>query len=351
MQRMNNQVRPLYLDALFNICRNLKGLVYQNEDEFTDVKNIARLQNPWFEVRDIDRMLDSVFNNYLNEEKFAEWILRYSLKELKVKKVIGIVAAGNIPLASFQDVWCALTCGFSVQLKMSSRDEVLSKFIYDKLNQFLEGTNCRIDYVDKLSDIDALIASGNHLTTNHFQKFESRFPCLVRSHRNSVAVLSGHESDQELIALGEDVFSYFGLGCRNVTKVYVPDQSVLLKLARLFDDHFLYVRDHSKYNNNYEYQHAILCLNQSVFYQANSILFRESSNINSAIAVLNFEVYESLMDLQDRLITKLDNIQCVCSNINGLKLKTTPLGKAQWPELWDYQDHIDLIHFLQKIAE
>jgi hypothetical protein len=218
------------------------------------------------------------------------------------------------------------------------------------MNQLLETTHVRIEYVEKLSNIDALIASGSNLTASHFQQYASRFPCLIRSHRNSIAILSGLESNQELVALGEDVFSYFGLGCRNVTKIYIPDEALILKLAKLFDEHFLYVRDNSKYNNNYEYQHAILCLNQSVFYQANSVLFCESQNLNSAISVLNFEVYHSLNELQVQLTKRIDDIQCVCSNIIDLKLKTTPIGKAQWPELWDYQDNVDLIDFIQKIV-
>ncbi len=346
---MNNQGALIHQDLLFHICKNLKTVIHQNEDEFNEVKRQAGLHNSWFESRETDRMLEFIFANYLNEEKLLTWLAKYTFNNHNLNKVVGIVAAGNIPLASFQDVWCALACGFSIQLKLSSKDQILSKYVYDKMNDLIPGSNSRIVYVDKLTNIDAMIASGSNLTANHFKQYADRFPSLIRAHRNGVAILSGEETEQEIVALGSDVFSYFGLGCRNITKIFVPDKSMILTLAKTFDHHFMYVRDNSRYNNNYEYQHAVLCLNQSTFYQANSILFNESEFINSAIAVCNFEVYKSMKELEANIQSNLNNIQCIVSNSKGLSLKTSKLGKAQWPELLEYQDDVDLIHFLQHI--
>ena len=201
--------------------------------------------------------------------------------------------------------------------------------------------------MDTISNPDILIASGSNLTANHFSKYVNRFPCLVRSHRNGIAILSGNETDQELISLGNDIFYYFGLGCRSITKLYIPDKSMINKLAKLFDEHFTYVRENSKYNNNYDYQLALLSLNKNKFYQCESIYFNESNSLNSSIAVVNYEIFDSLKTIEREIKSKLESIQCIVSNIVGLSLETSPLGMAQWPELWDYQDGVDLIRFLQ----
>lgn len=345
--RMNEIFRQNQLDLLIRFAKEIKLLCHANQPAFAEIKERAREQNAWFDSREIDRMINLVIANYLDEGKLMKWFSMYDFNHIKEYTQIGIVAAGNIPLASFQDVWCALACKCKVRLKLSSKDTVLSKYVYDAINSCLPDQDCAIEYVDQISEISALLASGSNITANHFVKMKTQFPCLVRGHRNGVAVLSGQESDEDLIQLGHDLYSFYGLGCRNVTKVYIPDLSMIHRMAKVFDTHFGYVRDNHKYNNNYEYQLAVLSLNQAKYFQSETIFFSDNSAIHSAIAVLHYQIYSSLDHVIEELEAQTDSTQCICTNIENVFRKKSGLGKSQWPELWDYQDDIDVIHFLQ----
>jgi hypothetical protein len=335
-------------DLIFNTAKYLQQDLNDSR-EIKEIKVLAKSSNSWFDIKESDRMLNAIITNYLSQHKLDKWLNNYEKIKLNSTKTIGIVSAGNIPLAAFHDVWCALACGLNIQIKLSSKDEHLSSYVFNKINEIIGEP--RIQIVSILRGIDLMIASGSNLTANHFKTFTDKFPCLVRGHRNSIAILSGDESDAELLKLGDDIFSYYGLGCRNVTKLYIPHIDMISRLAGVLDINFSHVRNNYKYMNNYDYQLALQSLNRQKFYQTETILIKASEELYSAISIVNFEIYNTIAELHSRINFIKDNIQCIATNISGMDLPVVSLGETQNPQLWDYQDQVDVIHFIANVQE
>ena len=308
----------------------------------TELFSRASANNPWFTHDTIAMALDGILH-FLNNESLTEWIGRYRLTN--DAKNVGLVLAGNIPLVGFHDFLSVLLSGNSAHIKLSSQDSVLIKFITDKLVDINPDFERQINYVDRLTGMDAVIATGSDNSSRYFKKYFNNIPHIIRKNRTSVAVLNGNETEDELALLGTDIFSYFGLGCRNVAKVYIPagfDMTRLLDALGANEE----VKNHPKYFNNYEYNKAINLVNRVQHLDTGYALFHESNDIVSPLSVVYYEEYKDSGYLTNKLNAHIDKIQCVVSNSGIDNLITVPIGRSQFPNIDDYADNVDTMKFL-----
>ena len=329
-------------NSFLALGRQLRTLPPEVLDE---VFESAEYHNPWFTKESCRLAFDGLLN-YLDENKLPQWISRYHFSAA-VPKTVGVVMAGNIPMVGIHDMICVLLSGHKLKAKLSSQDEILIKFVAKKLIEIEPQFAERIEFAEVLKDIDAVIATGSDNTSRYFDYYFSKYPHIIRKNRTSVAVLNGNESEDDLKALGHDIFSYFGLGCRNVSKLFVPDGYDIGALLRHFKDYDT-LTDHHKYHNNYYYQKSIALVNQTAHHDSGFALFIESEKLVSPISVVYYELYENIDKLSKRLLLEANKIQCIVSN-DQIHEKTIKFGKAQRPEPWDYADDVDTLKFLSSI--
>ncbi len=317
--------------------------------ELEAVVQQAYIANRWFTPDNIRCALRAIAETFLQEERLSEWAGRYAFAHsAHPPKSVGIVMAGNIPLVGFHDWLCVFVAGYRALVKMSEKDRVLLPFLVKKLGEWVFDSweyTVFLDEYERLRNFDAVIATGSNNTARYFEQYFGRYPHIIRRHRNSVAVLTGYESDDELRALGRDIFTYFGLGCRSVSKLYVPYGYRFDHLLDILAEH----RDlilHDKYKNNYDYNLALFLLNDIAHYNNGCILLREESSLQSRIASLHYEYYDNLFDLDELLSRVREGIQCVVSKVQLRDFRSLPFGKSQEPALDDYADGVDTMAFL-----
>jgi hypothetical protein len=279
--------------------------------------------------------------HYLNGEKLKTWVSRYPIGKAQTKK-IAVVMAGNIPLAGFHDFLSVLMSGHDIMMKLSSKDSVLPAFIAKTLVEIEPGFTPMITIAERLRDFDAVIATGSDNSARYFNFYFGKHPHIIRKNRTSCAVLTGSETPDELQLLGKDVFSYHGLGCRNVSKIFLPENFDVVKLILSWDS-FADIMHHNKYHNNYDYQKSILLVNQKPFYDSGFVILHENEKLVSPISVVYFERYHNADDLSRKLKTVSEKLQCTVGK------SFTPFGQAQLPELWDYADQVDTLKFLTEL--
>lgn len=316
-----------------------------SEDELDTLSRRAQSLNNWFTANNIKLSLTGIAH-MLEEEKLKQWTSSYILEPEDPKKV-GVVMAGNIPMVGFHDFMAVLISGHMVHAKLSSQDPLLIPYLADRLVQIEPRFADYIEYPELLKDMDAVIATGSDNTARYFEYYFSKIPHIIRKNRSSVIVITGEESDEELSEMGKDIFSYFGLGCRNISKLFVPEG---YNFSRLLDNlsSYEWVRDHHKYVNNYDYNKSILLVNKVEHYDNGFLLLRESEDMVSPISVLFYESYKDASFLHEKLKQQEEKIQCVVSADDGIEDRIQP-GKAQQPELWDYADGVDTLAFLSSI--
>jgi hypothetical protein len=287
-------------------------------------------------------------NIFLDKKHLTEWISRYNMTDDFSPKIVGLVLAGNIPLVGFHDVLSVLISGHIAKTKLSSKDDKLMFLIHEILVEIEPRFAQRwIITGGKLNDFAAIIATGSNNSGRYFEYYFGRYPHIFRNNRNAVAVLSGNESDEELSALADDVFMFFGLGCRNVSKIYIPQDYHIESLFNAFNK-YSNLFNHHKYANNYEYQRTILLLNKIPHLDTGFLLIRESNAIASPLAVLHYQTYKNIQALKEYLNSEKDAIQCIVSGIADFPEAIAP-GKAQFPNAWDYADNVDTIQFLNHL--
>lgn len=304
----------------------------------------ASIENPWFTKLNIELALNG-WISALEDNKVRRWLS--NKMSTKISRKIGIVAAGNIPLVGLHDFLCVLVSGHSVVFKKSKSDQVLMDYMFKLLTDIDPSLKDRILFTDRLNGVDAVIATGSNNTSRYFEYYFSKIPHIIRKNRTSVALLSGNESTAELSALGKDIFSYFGLGCRNISKIYLPQGYDILTLLPILEQ-FDFVKENNKYMNNYDYQRALLMMNLDRFYDTGNLIVIESDRLHSGVSVLYYEYYTVLDSVKSDLISKSDQIQCVASNCY-IGLNEVALGQTQYPELWEYADNVDVLDFLLNI--
>lgn len=335
------------LGSLFNELSHNKYfedvLVDRNEKEFQRYERIqlAQKENSWFTNGSIQKVFVA-WANSLKKEKIETWISKYSFESL-VEKKLGLILAGNIPLVGLHDILSGLVSDYQLHIKPSSKDLQLISLVIAEMKEISPEWNARINIVDKLNDIDVLIATGSNNSARYFEYYFRDIQKIIRKNRTSIAVLSEDNTEEELKALGEDIFTHFGLGCRNVTKLYLPKG---FDLDRFFGAiyHYQDIVNHNKYANNYDYNKAVYLMNKIELIENGFLLLKEDEALHSPIGVLFYEFYDDLTTVKDHLNENEEVIQAIVSKEKIEKV--IPFGEAQKPELWDYADGLDTIEFL-----
>lgn len=329
---MNVQQRVLLLSRLGEY-------ILADSHGWKQVKEQAWRENRWFTPEFTDLAASTLAKEFLQEKALESYCHQYNVPaENKSPKNVGIVMAGNIPLVGFHDFLCTFISGHRQTIKPSSKDQVLIRHLVEKLIEFDVECQYYISIAEMLKGCDAYIATGSNNSARYFEYYFGRFPSIIRRNRTSVAILTGNESKEDLEKLADDVHLYFGLGCRNVTKLYVPPGYDFIPLLEVFKKYH-YLSDHNKYRNNYDYILALLILNKQ-FYMTNGtiLLLQEKSNF-TPVSQLNYEFYENEQQLAAALKGHPD-IQCIVGR------NYTAFGQAQKPSLTDYADGIDTLQFL-----
>jgi len=308
---------------------------------FLDVKN----RNGWFTEEAVAQAFRS-WADALSEDSLAEWIAPYRGKIESVRPVtVAVICAGNIPIVGFHDILSILITGHKALIKLSSDDDVLIPALLHLLCRIEPAMESQIAYpTGKLEDFGAVIATGSNNTARYFHQYFSSYPHIIRKGRHSVAVLSGEETNEELNGLGHDIFDFYGLGCRSVSKIYVPRG---YDLNHFFGGIFSFkeVVNHNKYANNYDYNKAVWLLNREELMENGFLILKEDLRIPSPTASLFYEYYDDLSSLYAQLDQVADSLQCIVSR------DKIPFGKSQCPGLSDYADGVDTMAFLNGLLE
>lgn len=328
------------ISAKLNTLERLRKHLSSNDSDLQAVKEQAYRANGWFIPEFTEKAIQNICQYYLDGDRLQQWLRQYPGLGEGPARSVGIVAAGNIPLVGFHDWLCGFVSGHEVRMKLSSKDEVLMKHILEKIAGWsANGAQTRL--MDMLKGCDAYIATGSNNSASYFHYYFARYPHIIRRNRTSAAILTGSETAPELEALADDIMLYFGLGCRNVTKVFVPegyDFDPLLRALERYD----YLMDYHKYKNNYDYNLALLMLNRTSYLTNGSILLRETEFLFSPLGVLHYGYYTDAAALTSGLQANED-LQCLVGQA------FTPFGTAQQPSLTDYADGVDTMAFLTGI--
>ena len=333
----------------FSLEKNTKETsVLQNDlfyDDFISLIELSQSHNGWFTPEQVYFSIQS-WGKALSETNLNQWLSLYDFSKIAPKKV-GLVLAGNIPLVGFHDFLSVLISGHDVLVKTSSSDQHLLKFLAKYLIAIQPVLNSKITFVEgKLEDFDAVIATGSNNTARYFEYYFKDKPSIIRKNRNSIAVLNGTETHEELVGLGEDIFRYFGLGCRNVSKLFVPkDYNFEAFFKAMFE--YREVIQYEKYANNYDYNKAVFLMSNFQLLDNEFLTIKEDTSYSSPISSVFYEFYENLEEVKSRLSNDADQIQCIVSK--DLIENSIVFGQTQQPKLWDYADNLDTLAFLSKI--
>lgn len=326
------------LQSRINLLTDIGQYLSGDSPLLNRAKEEAYLQNNWFIPEFVDAAVTNIVRKFLQKEKLVQWAAHYHLDDNIIPKKVGVVMAGNIPLVGFHDFLCCFITGHKQVIKVSTKDAVLIKHIIDKMNELDNSVAGFISIAEQLKNCDAYIATGSDNSARYFEYYFSKYPSIIRKNRTSVAVLTGNETSEELAKLADDVHQYFGLGCRNVTKIYVPagyDFIPLLEALKKYHHFF----EHHKYRNNYDYQLAIYIMN-NLFYMTNdSIVVVENRNLFSPIGSLHYEYYTDITSVK-KLLEQNEQVQAIVGK------DFIPFGESQRPELMDYADGVDTMQFL-----
>lgn len=303
----------------------------------------AKYQNRWFEEAQVHQSL-SQWRESLNPDKIDRWLSNYVLPEDFGTQRLGIIMAGNVPLVGFHDVIVGVISGFEVLAKTSSEDTILPKTWLTEAAKMDAIWSDRVEVVEQLRNLSVAIATGSNNTAKYFSSFFKSIPHLIRNNRNSVAILDGNETEADFIALGHDVFDYFGLGCRNVTHLMLPQGYDFTPLFQCWDVHFEGIRNHNKYANNYEYHRALLLMNLDPHIDTGYLIAKEKPELYAPVGMLNYSFYDSFSGVVAKLDEWGDALQCTVSNLpiaNAMKF-----GNTQCTQLDDFADGVDTLQWL-----
>jgi len=334
------------INAFIALGTYLQRIAFEKDDaEAKGIFQKAEAENGWFTQDNIKFALES-WSEALSEENLQQWISNYQIEETN-PKIVAIIMAGNVPLVGFHDFLSVLITGNKVLAKLSSNDKTLLPYLAKYLISVEPAFKGYIEFTEgRLKDFDAVIATGSNNTARYFEYYFGRYPHIIRKNRNSVAVLTGKETEEELTALADDIFRYFGLGCRNVSKIYIPENYDFEAFFKAMYSWKEIIHNH-KYINNYDYNKAVYLMDSFPLLDNEFMLLKEDNGFSSPISVVFYEKYNSIEKLEKELKAQSENIQCIVSNKSFAN--KVSFGKAQTPKLWDYADGVDTIEFLLKL--
>ncbi|MGV3588038.1 MAG: acyl-CoA reductase [Adhaeribacter sp.] len=333
---------PERITAFVSLGEELKNL---NPAQKQEIIFRAGNANSWFDVNNVTNALNGIIY-LLDKENLQDWLFVYNLENITPKKV-GVIMAGNIPMVGFHDFLSVLISGHHLYAKLSSEDNYLMKMLAERLINIEPRFADRIYFVELLKEADAVIATGSDNTARYFEYYFSKKPHIIRKNRTSLGILTGNETTADFRALAEDIFSYYGLGCRNVSKVLVPESYSFTPFYDAIAP-FKYILDHNKYQNNYDYNKSILLVNRAEHFDNGFLLLTPSEQLVSPISVLFYQTYANADDLKNQLEAVKDKMQVVVS-ADGWYENSIAFGQAQCPAVWDYADGVDTLAFLSKL--
>ena len=317
----------------------LGNYMLSSEEEWINIKERASRENAWFTIEFVEIAVNNIAKSFLKEDLLIDWANKYEVKNIPIaQKNIGVVMAGNIPLVGFHDFLCVFISGYKQTIKPSSKDSILIKHLVAKLTEYNGTVETLVQFAENLKGCDAYIATGSNNSSRYFDYYFGKYPNIIRKNRTSVAVLTGKETEGDLALLSDDIQMYFGLGCRNVTKLYVPegyDFQMLLDTLKKYGYYF----EFHKYKHNYDYQLALQMMGRKYYMTNDSIILVEDPSIFSPVSQVNYEFYSD----KESLIKSLninESIQCMVGE--GF----VEFGAAQKPGLTDYADGIDTMKFV-----
>jgi hypothetical protein len=329
------------LQARINLMGWLATYLKNNDTEWQEIKQKAYQKNGWFTPGFIDIACAKIVSHFLDQKLLEKWVAHYHIDDNVEPRNVGIVMAGNIPLVGFHDFLAVFISGHRQTIKLSSKDDVLLKHIVTKMTEVNSETADHIAFEEMLKGCDAYIATGSNNSSRYFEQYFAKYPHIIRKNRTSAAILSGAETNADLESLSDDIHLYFGLGCRNVSKIFVPAGYDFIPLLKSFDK-YMYFADHHKYKNNYDYQLSIILLN-NIYYMTNgSTLLTQNEGLFSPISHLHFEYYSDAREITGKL-QQNEDVQCIIGN------NAIGFGEAQNPGLFSYADGVDTMQFLLSI--
>ena len=316
-----------------------KDIFFENKIQL----QAATANNPWFTKENIAKALNA-WHMQLNKESLSAWINPYKLEEVSVRKRVLIIMAGNIPLVGFHDFLSVLISGHNVVIKLSSDDNIILHIIIRKLFVIAKDFRNRIEFVGDIKDksFDAVIATGSDSSAKYFEYYFKHAKKIIRKNRRSIAILDGSETKKQLEGLAVDVFAFFGLGCRNVSKIFIPNEFDLNRLFEVFFK-YSYVAEHKKYCNNYDYYKTISLMNNDDLVENGFLLMKEDTSLFSPVSMLYYQYYDDIEYVNRYVEQNNDLLQCIVSE------KGVQFGSTQEPSLWDYADGVDSIDFLKQL--
>ncbi len=331
---------------LVHIFAQLGSQLKNPDSELSAIIENEHVHNAWFTPQSVFKAVTAI-GQMLNENDLNAWLDRYP--ESDGNKTIGLILAGNIPLVGFHDVLCVLITGNFAMIKASSQDARLIKYVLGLLTAIEPAFKDRYAVVERLEKFDAIVATGSNNTSRYFEYYFGKVPHIIRKNRSSVAVLTGNETEAQLHDLGHDIFDYFGLGCRNVSKLLVPkgyNFNFFFESIESYND----IINHNKYNNNYGYNKSIYLVGSEKHLDNGFLLVKESDKLTSPLAVLFYEYYDSIESVQQLLKDQSESLQCVVTGaVIKLNNQVVGFGESQQPALWDYADGVDTMTFLTNL--
>ncbi len=326
------------IEALVKLADRIHELT---PESISDLSRRAQHNNKWFTEENVAHAFEGIAS-MLQKNELEEWLSNYKIPVVEVPKIVGLIMAGNIPLVGFHDLLCVLITGHFAAIKTSSQDEFLMNQVIDWLLVIEPRFKKYIEVRERLTDIDVLIATGSDNTARYLEYYFRRHPKVIRKNRTSIAVFDGSESVEDYQELAKDLFWYFGLGCRNISKIFTPEPFDHTKFFESIE-HMNDIGNHNKYRNNYDYHKSILLVNGVKHLDNGFLLLQPSKNLVSPVSILFQETYSSKEQLDNYLAENEDKIQCIVGH------DYIPFGQAQKPKVWDYADGLDTIAFINSL--
>ncbi len=328
------------LQYRIELLEKLGKYMLSGDSQWQETKEKAGYENGWFTPEFVELSIKNIADAFLQKDKLEHWAAE--TREIRdTPRTIGVVTAGNIPLVGFHDWLTVFISGHTAAIKLSSKDKQLLPFLVKKMQEWEPGLSTQTIFAEMLKGCDAYIATGSNNSSRYFEYYFGRYPHIIRKNRTSVALLDGTETTGELEQLADDAHLYFGLGCRNVTKLYVPEGYDFVPLLEAFRK-YNYFSDHHKYKNNYDYNLALHLLNKTMYMSSGSTLLVENKSLFSPVSQVHYETYTDTQQLLED-IKHSEDVQCLVGR-HGL-----PFGQAQSPSLADYADGVNTLAFLQSV--
>lgn len=321
------------------VLARLRHWLEEDGEQWKQIKRRAFENNKWFTEAFVDHRVEVINRLLLDQERLQAWVAHYHVDDNIRPQKVGIVMAGNIPLVGFHDLLCCFVTGHHAYVKLSEKDAILLKGLVDQMKIFDPAVGDYVFFAEMLKGCDAYIATGSNNTSRYFEYYFGRYPSIIRKNRTSVAILSGMENNRQLELLADDVFLYFGLGCRNVAQLYVPEHFDFKPLLKAFQKKYGLLKDHDKFRNNYDYNLALLIMNNRQYMSNDCVIMVEEDLLFSPVSELYYASYTNEKQLADSLLAN-DSIQCVVGKGH------IGFGKSQQTGLYDYADGIDTMQFL-----